>query len=37
MKKKETFEGWDFDKTWGMDSAVNGGYPYLQGKEGGAE
>jgi len=29
MRKKETFEGWDFDRTWGIDGKVNGGYPYL--------
>jgi len=30
MRKKETFEGWDFDRTWGIDGKVNGGYPYLR-------
>ncbi len=30
MKKRETFEGWDFDRTWGIDGKVNGGYPYLR-------
>ncbi|MDR2595419.1 MAG: hypothetical protein LBC87_11675 [Fibromonadaceae bacterium] len=29
MRKKETFEGWDFDRTWEIDGKVNGGYPYL--------
>jgi len=30
MKRKETYNGWDFDKTWGIGSNVNGGYPYLR-------
>ena len=30
MKRKETYNGWDFDKAWGIDSKVNGGYPYLR-------
>jgi hypothetical protein len=30
MKRKETYEGWDFNNTWGIDSTVNGGYPYLK-------
>jgi len=27
MTKKETFEGWDFYRTWGIDGKVNGGLP----------
>jgi len=30
MKQKETFEGWDFENVWGMDSTINNGYPYLR-------
>ena len=30
MKQKETFEGWDFESVWGMDSTINNGYPYLR-------
>ena len=30
MKRKETYNGWDFDKVWGIDSMVNGGYPHLR-------
>jgi hypothetical protein len=33
MKKLETFFGWDFDKTWGIDEKINGGYPYLRSFE----
>jgi len=29
MKERATFVGWDFDKIWGIDGNVNGGYPYL--------
>ncbi len=29
MKMKITYEGWDFDSTWGIDSNINDGYPYL--------
>jgi hypothetical protein len=29
MKQKGTFKGWNFNKTWGIDSKVNEGYPYL--------
>jgi hypothetical protein len=31
MKHKATFEGWDFEKVWGISSEVNDGYPYLLG------
>jgi len=37
MKQKSTYIGWDFDKTWGIDSKVNGGYPYLQKYDYGVE
>jgi hypothetical protein len=30
MKQKATFIGWDFDEIWGINSAANDGYPYLQ-------
>ena len=30
MKRKETFEDWDFESVWGMDSTINNGYPYLR-------
>ena len=30
MKRKEIYNDWDFDKTWGIDSKVNGGYPHLR-------
>jgi len=30
MKHKETYKDWDFDKTWEIDSKVNGGYPHLR-------
>ncbi len=32
MKTESTFTnaGWDFTNTWGMQSGVNSGYPYLQ-------
>jgi hypothetical protein len=29
MKRKETFKGWDFEKIWGIDNAINNGYPYI--------
>lgn len=29
MKLQATFEGWDFDDVWGINSSVNNGYPYL--------
>ena len=31
MKQKDTFEGWDFENVWGIDSTINNGYPYLRG------
>jgi hypothetical protein len=31
MKQKSTFAGWDFEDTWGIDSDINNGYPYLLG------
>ena len=30
MKDKATFEGWDFEKVWGIDEKINDGYPYLR-------
>ncbi len=30
MTMKATYEGWDFDTIWAIDSEVNEGYPYLQ-------
>lgn len=30
MKNKNTFDGWDFNNIWGMDSKKNDGYPYLK-------
>jgi hypothetical protein len=29
MKQKDTFIEWDFREIWGMDSAINNGYPHL--------
>lgn len=29
MKRQETFVGWDFEEIWGIDPAINDGYPYL--------
>lgn len=31
MKSKATYEGWDFDNCWEINSGKNGGYPYLKG------
>jgi hypothetical protein len=33
MKQKATFDGWDFDNIWGINPAINGGYPYLLGSD----
>jgi hypothetical protein len=33
MEQKSTFAGWDFVKTWAIDSEINNGYPYLRGIE----
>lgn len=30
MKTQETFSGWDFINTWGINGSINGGYPYLK-------
>lgn len=30
MKLQETYNGWDFDTIWGIDPAINNGYPYLK-------
>ncbi|MDR2556039.1 MAG: hypothetical protein LBC64_11530 [Fibromonadaceae bacterium] len=30
MKQQSTFVGWDFNGTWGINSKINNGYPYLQ-------
>lgn len=29
MKRQASFVNWDFDRTWSIDPAKNGGYPYL--------
>ena len=29
MKLQASYVGWDFDTVWSIDSATNGGYPYL--------
>jgi len=29
MKQKSSFKSWDFNKTWGINSKINNGYPYL--------
>jgi TonB family protein len=29
MQQKGTFVGWDFKKVWGINNAINNGYPYL--------
>jgi hypothetical protein len=29
LKEKATYEGWDFDEIWGINRAINNGYPYL--------
>lgn len=31
LKTQATYTGWDFASVWAIDSALNGGYPYLQG------
>ncbi|BDF07328.1 hypothetical protein [Emergencia timonensis] len=33
LKQQKTYSGWDFNSTWTIDPAKNGGYPYLQGFE----
>lgn len=30
MKWQPNYKGWDFDKVWAIDAAVNDGYPYLR-------
>lgn len=30
MKNISTYEDWDFTKIWGIDPAINDGYPYLK-------
>ncbi|WP_135549248.1 S-layer homology domain-containing protein [Paenibacillus cymbidii] len=30
MKTSGTYANWDFDETWGIDPAINDGYPYLR-------
>lgn len=30
MKDRATYADWDFDGVWGIDTAVNEGYPYLR-------
>ena len=34
MKMQATYQNWDFDTVWGIDSEINDGYPYLQSFEG---
>lgn len=29
MKSQATYSGWDFSSVWGIDPALNNGYPYL--------
>jgi|GEM_PF-2401845 len=31
MRLQSSFVGWDFDTVWGIDSGMNGGFPYLRG------
>jgi len=33
MKEQSTFENWDFDSVWAIDSGRNDGYPFLQWAE----
>ncbi|AZV57193.1 cell surface protein [Clostridium sp. AWRP] len=39
MKNKDTYTklGFDFDKTWKIDSSINGGYPYLNSENTGTD
>ncbi|MDR2999987.1 MAG: hypothetical protein LBU89_01885, partial [Fibromonadaceae bacterium] len=30
MKQRTTFSNWNFNATWGIDSKINNGYPYLR-------
>ncbi|HKK47089.1 MAG TPA: cadherin domain-containing protein, partial [Balneolaceae bacterium] len=30
MKKKTTYQNWDFSKIWGIHAKINNGYPFLQ-------
>ena len=30
MKTQSIFTGWDFENVWGLDAAINDGYPYLK-------
>jgi hypothetical protein len=30
MKLQETFNNWNFNEIWGIDNAINDGYPYLR-------
>ncbi len=30
MKDSSNYNGWDFSDTWGIDSTINDGYPYLK-------
>lgn len=30
LKTQSTYEGWDFDNIWAIDSKINDGYPYLK-------
>ncbi len=36
MKMKLTYTDWDFENTWGIDSNINDGYPYLLMERNGA-
>ena len=33
LKKQATFENWDFENVWAIDSQTNGGFPYLRKPE----
>jgi len=36
VREKRVFINWDFNTIWGMDSAINNGYPHLRGTLGGS-
>lgn len=33
MKMQYTYENWDFDNVWAIDSSINDGYPYLKNEK----
>ncbi|WP_341281142.1 S-layer homology domain-containing protein [Paenibacillus sp. FSL H8-0537] len=33
MMLQSSYEGWDFEQTWAIDSSLNEGYPYLQSSQ----